>query len=335
MVKDNPQKVLTSAEMGKLWAVYAANTMAKCILTYFLNHVKDDQIKKVLDDALILTNSILESVLLFFEESNFPVPVGFTDKDVNLNAPRLFQDDFYLYYLSYVGKAGMSIYHVAIPMMTRKDIRSFFIDTLTKTANLMAKVNDALEAKGLLRNSPEIPTPDDIDFIDSQSYLTGFFGNKRTLHGLEIGHLFANINNDETSKALLVAFSQVAKDPKVKKYFVRGKNLNQRHISAATEKLNHDNLPAPGLLEHLVTDSTEPPFSDRMMLFHKIDMFSMKIRTYANGASLNGRRDVGAMYAKFLLDVSLYVEDGVNIMIDNNWMEQPPQAADRENLSSD
>jgi hypothetical protein len=34
------------------------------------------------------------------------------------------------------------------------------------------------------------------------------------------------------------------------------------------------------------------------------------------------------------MDVSLYVEDGANIMIDYGWMEQPPEAVDRDNLSS-
>ncbi|WP_244873064.1 DUF3231 family protein [Paenibacillus albilobatus] len=63
-----------------------------------------------------------------------------------------------------------------------------------------------------------------------------------------------------------------------------------------------------------------------------IDMFSMKVREYANGASLSGRKDVGALFAKCQLDVSLYVEDGANIMIDRGWMEQPPEAVDRDNL---
>jgi len=70
------------------------------------------------------------------------------------------------------------------------------------------------------------------------------------------------------------------------------------------------------------------------MVAHKIDMFSMKIRTYANGISLNGRRDIGTMYMRLLMDVGLFVEDGANIMIDRGWMEQPPEAADRDNLNS-
>ena len=76
------------------------------------------------------------------------------------------------------------------------------------------------------------------------------------------------------------------------------------------------------------------PFSDKLMLAHKIEMFSMKIRTAGNGASLSGRRDLGGMYAKFLADIGLYVQDGAKIMIDQGWMEQPPKAIDRDDLAS-
>ena len=164
--------------------------------------------------------------------------------------------------------------------------------------------------------------------------MNGYLGDVRPLHGLEIAHLYDNLNNDITSKALITGFSQGAQHKKVRKFLERGGNINKRHIEMLSKKLTDDNLPAPSLLDHLVTASTTPPFSDKLMVLHKIDMFSMKIREYANGASLNGRRDIGALYARCIMDVSLYVEDGANIMIDHGWMEQPPEAVDRDRLSS-
>ncbi|RKQ30395.1 DUF3231 family protein [Oceanobacillus halophilus] len=321
---------LTATEMGKLWVTYIGNSMGKCVLTYYLKNVDDLEIKSVLNDALTLSEDILHRIKEIFHQSNFPVPKGLTtEEDVNLDAPRLFADEFYLYYLGYTGRAGMSLYNAGIPIITRKDIRDFLAETLQRTVELISSVNEVLKSKGIFYGGPDIPTPKKIDFIKSQSYLNGFFGDKRPLHGLEIGHLYDDINNDTTSKALIVAFKQVVQDQKIKRYFERGKNINHRHITTATEMLYKDNLPAPPLLDQMVTDSTIPPFSDKLMLFHKMDMFSMKIRSYANGASLNGRRDIGAMYARFIMDVTLYVEDGANIMIDNGWMEQPPSALDR------
>ncbi|SFB36199.1 Protein of unknown function [Lentibacillus halodurans] len=326
---------LTSAEMGKLWITYVGNTMGKCVLTYYLKNVDDTDIKKVLETALKLDESLIQEIKTFFKKGDFPLPIGFTDDDVNSDAPRLFHDEFYLYYLQYLGKAGLSIYSAAIPLVTKKPIRDFFINAMNDTAKLLAEVNQVLNSKGYLQNSPLIPNPEGIDFVDNQSYLKGFFGDKRTLHGLEIAHLYGNINNDITSKALIIGFAQGARHEKVRKFLERGKGINHKHIEALSKKLSENSLPSPSLLDHLVTTSTTPPFSDKLMVSHKIDMFSMKVREYANGASFNGRKDIGALYARCLLDVSLYVEDGANLIIDHNWMEQPPEAPNRNQLAKE
>lgn len=330
---NNIDAKLTSTEMGKLWVTYVGNTMAKCVIRYFLQHVEDQDIKKVLDNAFQLSDSLVESIREIFIDEKFPVPIGFTEDDVNLEAPRLFSDEFYLHYLKYTSKAGMSIYSIAIPIILRKDVRDFFTHTLDSTVKLITQVNDLLVQKGIMVKPPIIPIPKRTDVVQKQSYLRGFFGANRPLHAIEIAHLFDNLENNVTSKSLLIAFSQTAETEKVQKYMLRGKELTHKHIEACAHQLAKDDLPSPPLLGDLVTTSTIAPFSDKLMVWHKIDMFSMKIRSYANGASLNGRRDVGAMYAKFLLDISLYVEDGANLLIDHGWMEQPPQAIDRDDLA--
>lgn len=50
---DHPVEKLTSAEMGKLWAVYMGNTMSKCVISYYLQHVNDKDIKEILKNAQI------------------------------------------------------------------------------------------------------------------------------------------------------------------------------------------------------------------------------------------------------------------------------------------
>jgi hypothetical protein len=323
---------LTAAEMGKLWASYLGNSMGKLVLSYYLKNVEDVEIKKVLETGLAMSQSYVNTINSIFAQADFPIPIAFTDEDVDLDAPRLFYDEFYLHYLQYLGKAGMSIYSVAIPLVTRNNIRDFFVKCLHETSRLMMDVNDILKSKGRLMNAPIVTSPTKVDFIKKQSFLNGFFGEIRTLHGLEVAHLYGNINNDVTSKALIIGFRQGARNEKVKKYLERGERINEKHIQMLSDKLTEDNIPAPSLIDHLVTPSVTPVFSDKLMVFHKIDMFSMKIREYANGLSLNGRRDLGALYAKCQLDVSLYVEDGANIMIDHGWMEQPPEVVNRVDL---
>jgi len=326
---------LNAAEIGKLWAIYMGNTMASCVLRYFQKHTEDEDIKKVVETALNLSDAFVQDIKNIFIQENFPVPAGYTEKDVNLDAPRLFSDAYYLHYLHYTSKAAISIFSIAVSIMNRKDVRDFFINALQSTVQLVVEVNEVSRAKGRLIKSPHIPTPEKVDFVKQQSFLNGFFGEVRPLHALEIAHLYDNIENDIASKALLIGFSQVAQTEKVKEFFLRGKQITNKHIASCSQQLNKDDLPAPSLLDDLVTTSTHPPFSDKLMMWHKIDMFSMKIRTYANGISLNGRRDLGGMYAKFLMDIGLYIEDGANIMIDQGWMEEPPKSADRKDLVKD
>jgi hypothetical protein len=44
------------------------------------------------------------------------------------------------------------------------------------------------------------------------------------------------------------------------------------------------------------------------------------------------RRDIGLKYASLIPETLLYAEDGANIMIKHGWIEEPPQADDREQL---
>lgn len=329
---DTNEKI-TSAELAKLWATYMGNTMSVCVLKYFLQHTEDPEIKQVVKHALMLSEQFVETIKQIFIKENFPIPIGFTEEDVNLGAPRLFMDEFYLHYLKYAGKLGMSIYEIAIPLATRTEIRDFFTYCLDATVKLTNQINDVLNAKGMLVKPPYIPIPDKVDFLKKQSYLNGFFGEIRPLQAMEITHLFDNLTNDITSKAILIAFSQTAKLQQIREFFLRGKSLTTKHIDTFSQLLHRDDLPSPPLMDHLVTDSTFAPFSDKLMVAHKLDMFSMRIRSYANGLSLNARHDVGAAYARFMVDVANYAEDGGNIMIDMGWLEQPPQSVDRNALA--
>jgi hypothetical protein len=325
---------LTSAEIGKLWATYVGNTMASCILKYYLHHVEDEEIKSVVNHALSLSESFSQSIKEIFIQENFPIPVGFTENDVNVAAPRLFEDEFYLHYLRYTSKAGMYIYNIATWLMTREDTRKFFTHAVQETTELMRELNRLMLKKNILPVSPPIPIPERVVFVKKQNYLNGYFGDVRPLHALEIAHLYDVLENDIASKGLILGFGQVAKEPEIRKFFMQGKDINQKHIELFSQKLYKEDLPSPSLIDHLVSTSTSSPFSDKLMLFHKIDMFSVKISAYAAAITVNGRHDLGVMYSRAMMDVGLYAQNGANKMIDRGWMEQVPEAVNRDNLIS-
>ncbi|MCM3117415.1 DUF3231 family protein [Neobacillus sp. MER 74] len=324
---------LTSAEMGKLWATYMGNSMGKCILSYYLQHVEDSDIKTLLENALKLSVEFMKITEGIFQKENFPIPKGFSEEDVNLGAPRLFQDEFYVHYLKYASKAGMSIYNVAIPLVYQKDVSEFFRYCMDCTMDLMNQIKEILMNKGLIIKPPLIPIPDKVEFVH-QDFLNGFFGHVRPLHPLEIAHFYDNIENNVTSKALIMAFALVAKDEKIRKLFEKGRDLTTTNIQNYMQKLHDENLPAPSFLDDLVTTSTFSPFSDKIMLFHKMDMFSMKIRGFGNSIAVNGRHDVGLVYTKSFTKIASFVESAAKIYIEKGWMEQAPHAPEREKLAT-
>jgi hypothetical protein len=324
---------LNSAEIGKLWAIYMGNSMATCILSYFLQHVEDQDVKKLLENALNLSKEFQSTIKDTFIKENIPIPNGFTKDDVNLAAPRLFEDEFYVHYLRYVTKVGLSLYSVGIPLMYREDIREFSLYCMESTIELGEHIKDVSINKGWVIKSPIIPTPQKVN-IAHKNYLKGFIGDVRPLHALEIAHLYDNLETNVASKALVMAFSQVTKTKKIRNLFIKGEELTYKAIEGYIKKLHDDNLPSPELIDHLVTTSTFSPFSDKLMVFHKMDMFSMRVRNFGNSVAVNGRRDLALMYANFLKDISGFVNDAADIMIENGWMETPPEAADREDLFS-
>jgi hypothetical protein len=332
--KTNTTEKLTSAEMGKLWATYMGNSMSKCILSYYLQHVEDKDIKTLLENALKLSEEFLKIITEIFTKENFPIPKGFSQEDVNLGAPRLFQDEFYVHYLKYAAKAGGSIYSVGLPLIYRKDVEEFFRYCLDSTLDLMRQIKEILMNKGFIIKPPLIPVPDKVEFVH-EDFLNGFFGHVRPLHALEIAHLYDNIENNVTSKALIMAFAQVAKDEKIRELFERGRDMTSTNIESYMHMLHKENLPAPSFLDDLVTTSTFSPFSDKLMLFHKMDMFTMKIRAFGNSTAVNGRHDLGLLYTKSLMKISGFVQDAAKIMIEKGWFEQTPGAADRKKLASE
>jgi len=321
---------LATFEMGKLWATYMGNSMSIQILSYFLQHCEDEDVKLLLENGLSLSKDFTQRIESFFKGENFPIPKGFTKEDVNLGAPRLYADEFYVHYLKYAAKAGMSLYAVAVPLVMREDIREFFIYCNQCTNVFLGQINNVLMMKKFILEPPIIPTPSGLEKIEKQSYLNGFIGEVRPLQALEIIHLWDNIENNVTSMALLLGFQQIVQDQKIKALFKRGLTMTDKSVKQYKEKMHIEHIQSPSYLDHLVTTSTYPPFSDKIMLFHKVDMFAMKIRSFGNSLAVTARRDLNLLYARTLMNIGLFVDDGMNIIIEKGWMEAPPSAFDRD-----
>ena len=147
----------TTFEIGKLWAAYMGNSMSIQILSYYLQHCDDEDIRMLLENALALSKDFTQRIEGYFKKENFPIPIGFTDDDVNLGAPRLYEDEFYVHYLKYAAKAGLSLYAVAVPLVMREDIREFFIYCNQCTTVLLGQINNVLMVKKFIATPPINP----------------------------------------------------------------------------------------------------------------------------------------------------------------------------------
>ncbi|WP_328591985.1 DUF3231 family protein [Bacillus salipaludis] len=104
------------------------DSMAICVYKYFLKIVEDREIKRIIEYSLQLSESQITKISEFLKSANFQVPIGFTENDVNLDAPRLFTDSFLLFYSKIMTIHGLNAYSLAFTNSERNDIQNYFLN---------------------------------------------------------------------------------------------------------------------------------------------------------------------------------------------------------------
>lgn len=106
-------------------------TLNRCMLLHFLATVEDKEIKNVIQTKLDAKENRIKQITSFFTKEGITTPVGFTDKDVNLKAPRLFTDVFMVEYIYYMSVVALEDYTRGTSISPRQDIRHFFYEGMT------------------------------------------------------------------------------------------------------------------------------------------------------------------------------------------------------------
>lgn len=326
---------LTCAELSYLWNTYLADSMSVCVFKYFLENIEDQEIKTLVTRALDLSQQHMEIIRGTFSDEDIQVPEGFTEKDVNLKAKRLFTDVFYLRYLKHMLNGGLATYGRTLQHIYRQDIRAFFSKCLTSTLELYNETTQVLLEKGLDTRPPSIPYPQEIEYIHKQSFLWEGLGRREALTGEEVNQLHFNIQTNHLGTSLATAFSQVTDSDKVRDYILRGKDIALKHIKVFSDYLENNSLPIPMSFDQEVTDSKESPFSDKLMMFHFGIMIYSGVGNYGVAISASRRSDLVVDYSRLTAEILKFAEDGVNMMIANKWLEQPPLAIARKDLAKD
>ncbi|MFC7063391.1 DUF3231 family protein [Halobacillus seohaensis] len=325
---------LTSSEQATLWNTYISDTLSICVLKHFLATNQTPETNPILEYALSISKDHLKEITSIFNNEKIPIPNGFNEQDVDLNAQKLWSDTFYLRYLEYMGRTGLSTYALAKAISTRKDLRTLFKKFLDQTDKLFDMVSDLSLEKGVYVRPPYTSYPTKVSYVEDDSFLGGFFGEKRPLLNVEIAHLGTNIEVNNVGKTLLLGFSQVAQSQKLRDYFKKGYDISANQVTIFLETLKKDDTSYPSTWDGEITESTTAPFSDKLLLFHTNMIGAVGIADYGTALSASIRKDLGVNYSKLLLETAQYINEGAKLLIKNGWMEKPPSSLDREELKN-
>jgi hypothetical protein len=333
-MKEEHKTRLTASEIAVVWACYMNNTLSICNLKYFLANVVDEQIKSILNFSLTISKEIVETTSEILRQNKQPIPIGFTDEDVNSTAPRLYSDAFYLYFIKHMSKVGVSVYGVGLATAAHADVRNYLSKAIALSTELYNRTAVVLLEKGLFIRTPYVSTSDVIDFIDNKNYFGSFLNlDNRPLNVIEITHLQTNVETNVIGQTILAGLAQAASSKEVREYCEKGKDISKKHVQLFSSILIKDDLPVPTAWDLEISNSTLAPFSDKLIMFQISLLIASSISNYAIAAAASQRKDIAGSYFRLTAEVVLFAKEGANLMIENAWLEQPPQIADRKELA--
>jgi hypothetical protein len=323
---------LVSSEVAALWSAFMQNSMANCVLQHLAAINEDSDATDIIQRSLTNSSFVVHEVKQFFEKEKHAIPIGFSQEDVNVKAGRLYSDLFTLRYIKYMAAAGTAAAAALLEVLARKDIRELFSEISQRFMELYNDTCDLLLKKGAFVRSPTIAPMEKAEYLQSESFLSGFIGKHRPLTAIELAHISKNTETNSIGRTFVAGFSQSAKSPEVRKFMEKGTEIAAKHETVFREILIEDGVPMPSTWDSTISQSIEAPYSDKLMMFHALSLNEISVAGYgaAIGASL--RKDIGGHYTRLVAEILQYGQDGIKLMIENRWLEQPPQNVDREAL---
>ncbi|MCZ8518600.1 MULTISPECIES: DUF3231 family protein [Paenibacillus] len=326
---------LSATEIAALWSTYISDSISVQFSTYFLSIIEDEEVKPLIEHSLSISQTHLKTIQHIFEKEKFPVPQGFSGADLNTAVRPLFFDLFPLSYVYAMSRLSLAKHAMNMANVARQDVREFFSQTLQSTTDLYSRSVDIMLSKGLYDRPPLIPYPDHVSFVDrKENILSRWFGPHRSLNVLEMSEMFFNIERNYFGLIMLTAFLQVVKDEKIKSLLLRGKEMSRKQIKFINDKLTKDDLLGTIMVNTEVTASKESPFSDKMIL-NLVNMLNSTALTYMGSAlSMTTRLDLAAEYTKLIPEIMQYGKDLTDLLIEREWLEEPPHAPNRRELAN-
>lgn len=324
---------ITSTEVACLWATFQEYTMLNCVFGHFERTVQDRAARQIITDLMPRFGERIGFAAHVLQNEGIPIPMGFTQQDVNLSAPPLYSDVFFLHFLRNLVRTNMTLYTLNLNVASRPDIRDFYAGVVQAIIDINTRVSDLMLSKGILPRPPHVTLALEIERVGEPRFMAGFLGEKRPLLTIELAHLYNNALSNEVGWALLLGFRQVSRHREVHDYFAKGMQLAGDIVQEIHRLTRNEEIYLSLLRDEDITASTEAPFSERLMMFMTSLLNSIGIGMFGVSMGISMRRDLTAMYAKYMAEIGSYAGEGLKLMMANDWLEEPPQVLDREKLA--
>ncbi|WP_394582214.1 DUF3231 family protein [Cytobacillus firmus] len=331
MILTNPISV---SEIGTLWQTYQEKTLIMRFLEYFIEKSDEQEARNILGGLWQELNFYVKEMEELFSDQGMVKPEGFTSADVNLEAPKLYDNGFDIMFLRVLKEVSMGLYTLNMNMTYNKKVLSIYEGLTTVTQKIYKLSTFYLLEKGILSLPPKVTMPKNIEYIQSKKYKDGFrlTGDKRALNDLEIGILHHNMEANNIGMQLITGFAQCAQNKEAKKYFLKGKELAKKQIKMMEEILLEGDVQFSATSGATVTTSTVPPFSDKLMMHCIYILNGFSLVGSGTGAFFSLRNDIAMKSMILAKDIYFYAQEGIKIKIKNGWFEEPPQMEDRPGL---
>ena len=326
---------LTSTELGSLWMIYISTSARLIMFDYFKDKTIDKEAQNILSSYISEGQTIKNEIVNIFNNEGAVIPIAFDERDVIREAPPLYDDLFNIIFLRQMVKISFATSAVYSAMSYKKEVHDVLKLNYDVADNYYVMSTNYLLGKGVLARPPYVTMPKQVEFIEDKNYMSGFniFSEKRSLNTIEVGFINQAIEDNIFGMQLVTGFAQVATESEVKKYFIEGKELAKKIISQYSDVLLQSDIQPPSAWAGKATDSTKPPFSDKLMMYLTSLISSTSIGFTAIGTSFSMRSDLHIKLALIAKDAFDYAKDGSKIMIAHKWMEEPPQMEDRNQLT--
>jgi hypothetical protein len=325
---------LSASELGTLWLTYQEKTLILTILEYFLAKADDQEAKNILGMMWQELDYYISLIKRVFEKEGVVIPIGFTKEDVNLEAPKLFDNGFDIMFLRILKEVSMGMYTINMNMAYRVDVMTIYEGLTTVSIKVYKLATLYLLRKGILTLPPKVTMPKTTKFIKSKSYMKGYnpFNDKRVLNDIEVGFLHHGIEANNVGLQLMIGFAQCAENKEVKQFFVKGKELAKRQIKTFEEILLDSDIQFSAISGSTVTTSTIAPFSEKLMMYCTNLLNGFSIVGGSFGTFFTLRNDIALKTTLITKDIFFYGQEGIEILIKNGWYEEPPQMEDRNQI---